>query len=139
MNCTYRSIWNDTTGTFVAVSENAKSAGKKSSSCTSAKHASAHFTLQALAVSVMLSFGANVHALPAGGVVAAGSANISSAAGNTTITQSTQNAAINWQSFNIAPGEAVRFLQPNSSSVVLNRVLGSDPSSILGSLDRKSV
>jgi len=134
MNCTYRSIWNDTTGTFVAVSENAKSAGKKSSSCTSAKHASAHFTRQALAVSVMLSFGANVYALPAGGVVAAGSANISSAAGNTTITQSTQNAAINWQSFNIARGEAVRFVQPNSNSVALNRVLGSDPSSILGSL-----
>ena len=31
MNRIYRSIWNDKTGTFVAVSENTKSAGKKSS------------------------------------------------------------------------------------------------------------
>src|SRR6202012_5128870 len=31
-------------------------------------------------------------------------------------------------------GEAVRFVQPNSNAVALNRVTGSDPSSILGSL-----
>ncbi|MEJ7807902.1 MAG: filamentous hemagglutinin N-terminal domain-containing protein, partial [Telluria sp.] len=37
-------------------------------------------------------------------------------------------------SFNIGAGEAVRFIQPGSDSVALNRVLGSDPSSILGSL-----
>ena len=45
-----------------------------------------------------------------------------------------QNVAINWQSFNIGKREAVQFVQPNSSSVALNRVLGADPSSILGSL-----
>src|SRR5450830_339322 len=137
MNCTYRSIWNDTTGTFVAVSENAKSAGKKTSSCnhgTGGTGANVCFALQALAISVALSFGGNAFALPVGGVVAAGGASISTVAGNTTINQSTQNAAINWQSFNIASGEAVRFVQPNSNSVVLNRVLGADPSNILGSL-----
>jgi filamentous hemagglutinin family protein len=42
--------------------------------------------------------------------------------------------AINWPSFNIGPGEAVQFVQPNRNSVALNRVLGSDPSSIFGSL-----
>jgi filamentous hemagglutinin family protein len=134
MNCIYRSLWNAKTGTCVAVSENATSAGKKTSSCTSTRGASARFPLQALAVSVMLSFGTTVYAGPTGGVVAAGSASINSGAGNTTITQSTQNVAINWQSFNIASGEAVRFVQPNSNSVALNRVLGADPSSILGSL-----
>jgi filamentous hemagglutinin family protein len=42
--------------------------------------------------------------------------------------------AINWQSFGIGTGEGVRFVQPNGNSVALNRVLGPDPSSILGSL-----
>lgn len=92
------------------------------------------FALKALAVSLMLAFGANVFALPVGGVVAEGGAGISSGAGSTTINQTSQNVAINWQSFSIGVGEAVQFVQPNSSSVALNRVLGPDPSSILGSL-----
>ena len=45
-----------------------------------------------------------------------------------------QNVAINWQGFSIGQGEAVKFVQPNSSSVALNRVLGPDASSILGSM-----
>ena len=48
--------------------------------------------------------------------------------------QTTQNLAINWQSFSIGRSEAVRFIQPNSSSIALNRVLGQNPTSILGSL-----
>ena len=36
MNLIHRSIWNDQTGTFVAVSEITRSAGKKISSCTAA-------------------------------------------------------------------------------------------------------
>jgi filamentous hemagglutinin family protein len=134
MNCSYRSIWNDKTGTFVAASENTASHGKKTSSCIRTARAGSRFTLQALAVSVMLAFGANGYAGPTGGVVTSGSASITSGTSSTTIKQSTQNAAINWQSFNIASGESVRFVQPNSNSVTLNRVLGSDPSSILGSL-----
>lgn len=90
--------------------------------------------MKALAIFLAISFGANVYALPVGGVVSAGSASISQGASSTTITQSTQNAAINWQSFSIAQSEAVQFVQPNSNSVTLNRVLGSDPSNILGLL-----
>ena len=134
MNCSYRSIWNDTTGTFVAVSENATSAGKKTSSSTTASGSGERFGLNVLAVAVMLAFGVEAYALPAGGVVAAGGASISSGAGSTAINQSTSSAAINWQSFNIAAGESVQFVQPNSSSVTLNRVLGADPSSIMGNL-----
>lgn len=95
---------------------------------------SQRFAFKALAVSVMLAFGANAMALPVGGVVTEGGASISSAAGSTTITQASQNVAINWQSFNIGATESVQFVQPNSSSVALNRVLGPDPSSIFGSL-----
>jgi filamentous hemagglutinin family protein len=124
----YRTIWNTKTGTFVAVSEHAKTAGKESARGTG------RLLLNALSASVMLAFGASAYALPAGGVVAEGSAAISNGAGTTTIRQSTQNAVLNWQSFNIAQGESVQFVQPNAGSVALNRVIGADPSSILGSL-----
>jgi filamentous hemagglutinin family protein len=88
----------------------------------------------ALAISLLI-IGNGAYAAPVGGVVTAGSAAIvSGTSGNVVITQNTQNAAINWNSFNVAAGESVRFVQPNSNSVTLNRVLGVDPSSILGSL-----
>src|SRR6185295_7991697 len=74
------------------------------------------------------------YALPTGGAISAGSATIAGGSGTLTINQSSQNVAINWQSFSIGQTEAVQFVQPNSGSVALNRVLGSDVSNILGSL-----
>jgi filamentous hemagglutinin family protein len=71
---------------------------------------------------------------PSGEQIVAGQANVSRTGLNTLITQTTDRAAINWQSFNIGATEAVRFAQPSSSSITLNRVLGQDPSSILGAL-----
>ena len=87
-----------------------------------------------LASVLALLFSVQGHALPMGGVTASGQATIAADAGNLTVTQSTQNAVINWQSFNIGSSEAVFFVQPGSNSVALNRVTGSDPSSLLGSL-----
>ena len=122
MNHCYRSIRNEKTGTCVAVSEVA-SCGRRSSAGSGTLVQLAPFTAKALAVSLMMCFAVSGNAGPAGGVVAAGSAGIAVNGARTTITQTTQNAAINWQSFGIAAGEAVQFLQPNSSSVALNRVL----------------
>ena len=96
--------------------------------------ARAPFALQALAACVMMSFGAASHAAPAGGVVAAGGATIATSGARTTVNQSTQNAVLNWQSFGVAAGETVQFVQPNSSSVTLNRVTGADASGIFGNL-----
>ncbi|WP_051676052.1 two-partner secretion domain-containing protein [Polaromonas glacialis] len=134
MNLIHRSIWNDQTGTFVAVSEITRGAGKKTSSCAAAADAGGSFRLKILAVSLMMACGASAYAQPAGGVVSAGSASIGGTTGNMTITQTTPNVAINWQSFGIKAGESVQFVQPGSNSVALNRVVGSDPSNILGSL-----
>ena len=43
-------------------------------------------------------------------------------------------AIINWQQFSIGANEATRFIQQSAASSVLNRVVGVDPSSILGTL-----
>lgn len=127
MNHIYRSIRNEITGVVVTVSEHAKRGGKKTSGAKNA-------VVNSLAVTIALLFGSVSHAAPTGGTVVAGSASISSSANTTTVNQSSQNAALNWQSFDIGVSETVNFVQPNSSSVALNRVLGADPSSILGSL-----
>jgi len=92
------------------------------------------FAFKTIAICLMVSFAANSFALPVGGTVAAGTSSISSGTNNVTITQSTQNTVINWQSFNIGQSESVNFVQPNSWSVALNRVVGADPSNILGNL-----
>jgi len=73
-------------------------------------------------------------ALPQGGEVAAGAAEIAQHAAEMAITQATQNAVINWNSFNIGAGERVNILQPNAQAALLNRVLGGNPSEIFGTL-----
>ncbi|GLR65403.1 hypothetical protein GCM10010909_00810 [Acidocella aquatica] len=83
---------------------------------------------------LMLASRTNSYALPVNGTVVAGSANIANTTTMVTVSQTSQNAVINWQSFSIGQNEAVTFDQPNSSSVTLNRVVGGDPSAILGSL-----
>ena len=47
------------------------------------------------------------NARPTGGVVIAGSAAISQTANNTAINQSTQRAAVNWQSFDVGSQQSV--------------------------------
>ena len=51
-----------------------------------------------------------------------------------TIDQTTPRAAIDWQSFNIAPNETTQFVQPSANAIALNRVQAGDPSVIAGRL-----
>jgi len=72
---------------------------------------------------------------PQGANVVAGAATISQpSTQGTVINQGSAKAIINWQSFSIGTNEFVQFNQPDASSVSLNRVVGADPSSILGNL-----
>lgn len=75
-----------------------------------------------------------LRANPSGGSVAAGTAGISSHGSTLTITQGSNRAIINWQDFSISAGETTRFIQPSSSSAMLNRVIGGNPSQIHGRL-----
>ncbi|MGH8541611.1 MAG: filamentous hemagglutinin N-terminal domain-containing protein [Stenotrophobium sp.] len=72
---------------------------------------------------------------PAGATIVAGQIGITNPNINTTvINETSQNAIINWQQFNIANGQSVIFNQPSASAAVLNRVTGGSPSAIFGSL-----
>jgi len=69
-----------------------------------------------------------------GGQVVQGAATIQSQGAKTQINQTSQNAVIQWQNFNIGAGQSVKFVQPNASSAVLNRVMSNEPSTIAGQL-----
>ncbi len=88
--------------------------------------------------SAALAFGATGLAMagPNGGTVVGGSATIQGAGtGSVTINQSTQKAIINWNAFDIGKGETTTFIQPNNSSIALNRVVGGlGPTQLLGTL-----
>lgn len=72
---------------------------------------------------------------PQGGQVVSGSVQITApSAAEMVIKQGSDKAIINWQQFSVGAGEHTRFEQPSASSVSLNRVIGNDPSAILGRL-----
>ena len=89
--------------------------------------------LTACALALSAAFAAPAHANPLGAAIVAGQASIITQGNQTTVTNS-NGAVINWQSFSIGRDEITRFVQPSAASSVLNRVVGNDPSSILGQL-----
>ena len=72
--------------------------------------------------------------LPTGGQVVAGTASLAQSGNTLAITQSSNRAAIDWNTFNIGSQAKVQFNQPSASSVTLNRVQSSTPSQIFGQL-----
>ena len=78
-------------------------------------------------------FATQPFANPVGPSVVAGQASFASAGKSLTVSNS-PNAIINWQGFSIGAGEITRFQQQSAASAVLNRVVGQDPSAILGTL-----
>jgi filamentous hemagglutinin family protein len=54
--------------------------------------------------------------------VESGQVSVTQSASSTVVNQASQQAIINWNSFNIAAGEKTQFVQPNASAVALNRI-----------------
>src|SRR5262249_54000378 len=73
---------------------------------------------------------------PQGGTVVGGSATITGQGTASVVVNQTSNFAIvNWNTFNVGAGGSVKFIEPSSSAVVLNRVTGGlGPSLILGNI-----
>ncbi len=69
---------------------------------------------------------------PTGPKVVRGSAEFSQVGNELTVTTSSNKTIINWGSFSIDAGSTVNFVQPNAGSSVMNRVTGSQRSSING-------
>jgi filamentous hemagglutinin family protein len=94
--------------------------------------------LSPLAMAAMAGLASTAFAQPQGGQVVHGTATFAQNGSQMVITAS-NGAIINYNSFNIPGGTGVRFIQPGSSSKVLNRVLGRDPSLIGGSLTSNGI
>lgn len=143
MNRIYRLVWNSALSIWVAVAEKSRGRGKAGpgrSSVTTGIAASSGFTLNLACLAALSLFAAlalcttQTHAGPAGGVVSAGTGAIVQSGITTTINQTSQRLAIDWNTFSTAVGESVVFAQPNAQAIALNRILGSSPSELLGSL-----
>jgi filamentous hemagglutinin family protein len=129
MNKVYSIVWNDVRESYVVASENTTTSGKPASTvkCVVAALASALMAQAAYAAPAP-------NALPTGGQVVSGQATISQSSNAMTVNQGSNQAILNWNTFNIGANASVNFQQPSSSAVALNRVVGADPSAIYGSL-----
>ncbi|MBV8837148.1 MAG: filamentous hemagglutinin N-terminal domain-containing protein, partial [Alphaproteobacteria bacterium] len=93
----------------------------------------------ALACALLFAIGTTLPAyagslLPTGGNVTSGTASINQSGATLNINQASQNAIINWQSFSVGRQNTVNFNQPGASSATLNRVTGTTPSWIAGTI-----
>ncbi len=89
-----------------------------------------------LAAALAAAFACNAaDTLPQGEVLRDGQATVvRTSAARLDILQTSNRAVLDWQSFSIGTGGHVNFQQPSASSSILNRVVGIDPSVILGRL-----
>ncbi|KML61286.1 filamentous hemagglutinin [Burkholderia cepacia] len=126
MNKAYSLVWNEAQGGWCAVSETACRRGKRGGK-----------RLLAAGVSLLSLAATSAYALPTGGAVASGQADIATSVDGKTmsINQHTDKLITNWQDFSVAGGERVSFQQPTSQSIALNRVIGTNGSQIHGQID----
>jgi len=128
LNHAYRLVWSDTAQCYQPVPETARGRGKS-------KGRSTRGTIAAAVAASLVAAAGSAWAGPTGGTVSAGSGNIRKDGNTTTITQNSQNLAINWATFSIGASETVNFVQPGTSAIALNRVTGNESSVINGALN----
>jgi filamentous hemagglutinin family protein len=121
VNRVFRLVWSRRAGIWVAVAETCRARGKGARA--------GRLVHAALGVLPLLAL-----AGPQGGQVVSGAAQIAQQGAQTTITQMSPQASLQWSSFNIGVGESVRFVQPSASAIAVNRIRDTQGSQILGQL-----
>ncbi len=89
--------------------------------------------LSVLALAIQIASG-TAWAGPEGGKVVGGAGSIGRTNDTTVIQQMTDRMAINWNSYDVKANETVQYIQPDASSLSLNRILSNSGSEIHGSL-----
>ncbi|AZE47665.1 filamentous hemagglutinin [Pseudomonas chlororaphis] len=128
MNKSYALIWNQATGCWNVASEGTRRRGKSSRLKVVI---AAGFSLLGLLAQ------APAFALPNGAAIVAGDAGIHTTVDgkHMTVDQKSNKLITNWNDFSVAGDESVSFHQPGSSSIALNRVLGTNGSDIQGRIN----
>jgi len=149
MNRVFRLVWSRVQNRLVVCSELVRSRSKASASGASRTPLAATSVLNSLSLQMRRALMASWLAvlptsvlaeiatttLPSGGTVAAGSVSMATNANTLNITQSTDKAIVNWNSFDIGRDATVNILQPSAQSALLNRVQSSAPTQIFGQLN----
>lgn len=90
--------------------------------------------LRSLALALHAAWGLSAFALPQGATVVNGQVQIAQPSAGAMQINASNGAIINWRQFSIGAGESAQFVQPSSTSAVLNRVVGRDLSELMGQL-----
>jgi len=90
---------------------------------------------QLLLYSFLFSYPSFSCAGPVGGNIVGGVGHIHASGLTTNIHQNSAALAINWDSYNLSASEVVNYLQPDASSIALNRITGNSGSQILGQIN----
>lgn len=131
MNHVFNVIWSHQLQAFVPVPERVSSGGKQRRRRRLKNAAAVAVVVLVTSPEALAQVASN--ALPTGGQITAGSGSISQSGSSMTVTQNSGQMIATWNTFNIGSGASVQFVQPSTSAVALNRVLGG-VSQIMGSL-----
>ncbi|WP_454731262.1 MULTISPECIES: GLUG motif-containing protein [Cupriavidus] len=146
INRTYRLVWSRVQQAFVPAPETARGHSAGGTTRARTRHGDAivpsdrrplwqafNVALAGMLVAP-LALALDTGALPQGGSVAAGTASIATQGNALTLTQDSNRAIVNWQSFDVGTNASVRFVQPSTTAATLNRVTGGPASQILGTM-----
>ncbi|NBF10766.1 GLUG motif-containing protein [Pseudomonas sp. Fl4BN1] len=125
MNKIYALVWNQAQGCWNVTHEGARRR----------RTGSGKGLVVAVASLLALTGLPSAFALPTGGEVVSGTADILTQGSNMSINQHTDKLTTNWNDFSVQSNQSVTFNQPSSTSIALNRVVGVNGSNIQGQIN----